>query len=186
VILIRHGQTDWSRVGRHTGWRDIPLNDEGVAQAQALRPWLDTLTINRVLCSPLSRAMRTCDECGRGEGAEIDPDLREWNYGEYEGRTRDEIRAARSGWDIWKDGVVNGETADGVGVRADRVIASLRASASDGLSAVFAHGHFLRILASRWVGVDAGFGKSLFLGTAGVGLLGYEHDNPVLTGWNWS
>jgi probable phosphoglycerate mutase len=182
VVLVRHGATDWSQEGRHTGWTDIALNTDGVAQASTLGPRLARYSFEAVLCSPLQRAVLTCARAGLGDRAQLDPDLREWNYGEYEGRTSEEIRARTPGWTLWKDGVLNGETLDQVAQRADRVVARLRQLRGD--VAVFAHGHLLRVLGVRWIAQPALLAEHLNLTTASVSTLAWEHDWASITLWN--
>jgi broad specificity phosphatase PhoE len=184
VHLARHGETAWSRSGQHTGRTDLPLTADGERNAAALGARLAGIAFARVYTSPLQRATRTCELAGFGAAAERDPDLVEWNYGDYEGLRTAEIVAARPGWDLFRDGCPNGETAADVGVRADRVIARLRAAGGDVL--VFSSAHLLRVLAARWVGLPATGGRLLFLSTASLSELGYEHgrDEPVLRLWN--
>lgn len=161
VHLARHGETAWSRSGQHTGRTDLPLTADGERNAAALGSRLSGIAFARVYTSPLQRATRTCELAGFGAAAERDPDLVEWNYGDYEGLRTAEIVAARPGWDLFRDGCPNGETAADVGVRADRVIARLRAAGGDVL--VFSSAHLLRVLAARWVGLPATGGRLLFL-----------------------
>lgn len=182
LVLLRHGATDWSEARRHTGWTDLSLNASGLAQARALRAPLATYTFSAVFCSPLQRARVTCEVAGYGDVAVLDPDLREWNYGDHEGRTGDEIRADLPGWDLWKDGVSGGETLDDVAARADRFISRLLGLS--GTVAVFAHGHLLRILTSRWIEQDPRLAQFLYLGTAAISTLGYEHNWRAITLWD--
>jgi broad specificity phosphatase PhoE len=182
IVLVRHGETAWSRTGRHTGRTDIPLDPEGEAQARLLGPRLAQWKFAEVLYSPLQRAQRTCELAGMMAAARPDPDIQEWAYGAYEGRTADEIRADRPGWVIWNDGVSGGETLADVGRRADSVIEQVRGVAGD--VALFAHGHFLRILASRWCDLPALAGEALALSAAAVSVLGYEREDPVIWLWN--
>lgn len=184
VYLARHGETAWSRSGRHTGRTDLPLTADGERNAAALGARLAGIAFARVCTSPLQRAARTCELAGFGGVAERDPDLVEWNYGDYEGLRTAEIVAARPGWDLFRDGCPNGESAADVGVRADRVIARLRAAGGNVL--VFSSAHLLRVLAARWVGLPATGGHLLLLTTASLSVLGYEHgrDEPVLRLWN--
>lgn len=182
VVLVRHGQTEWSISGQHTGLTDVPLTDLGRQQADALGEMLGGATFARVLSSPLVRAWETMERAGyAGLGISAD-DAVEWDYGVYEGLRTDDIRQTIPGWSVWTHPIWNGESVDEVGVRADRVIAECLAA--DGPVAVFAHGHFLRILAARWVGRPADGGKNLSLGTATVSTLGWERDNPVIQMWN--
>jgi probable phosphoglycerate mutase len=182
VWLVRHGPTEWSESGRHTGTTDIPLTDDGRAVAQQLAKRLRAQRFACVLTSPLRRARDTCALAGLGAEAVVVDDLREWEYGDYEGLTTAEIRQSRPGWTVWRDGCPGGESADDVGRRADRVVAMLRDV--DGDVAVFAHGHLLRVLAARWVGLDASYGAALGLDTAGLSRLGWEREQPVIRLWN--
>jgi broad specificity phosphatase PhoE len=182
TILIRHGQTDWSRDGMHTGWEDIPLNDVGRAQAAALQPVLETLAPVSVISSPLRRARETCELAGCGEQAVIVDDCREWNYGAYGGLTSAQIHAGTPAWSLWDDGCPEGEDAGAVGARADRVL-SMR-SQMDGPVAIFAHGHFLQILAARWLGFEASCGRYLVLDNAAVSLIGINRGGPAIRMWN--
>jgi probable phosphoglycerate mutase len=181
--LVRHGETEWSRSLRHTGLSDIPLTAAGRAEAAALRPCLQARPFALVLVSPLQRARETCRLAGY-ENALVDPDLREWDYGDYEGRTTPQIQAERPAWSLWTDGVPNGETASQVAARAESVIA--RVLPVDGDVALFAHAHILRVLAARWLGLPPRDGCLFALGTAAVSILGYEHQTPVITRWNLS
>jgi broad specificity phosphatase PhoE len=183
IVLVRHGETAWTRLRKHTGGRtDIPLTDAGRRQAELLRARLAGRPFERVLTSPLSRARETCDLVGFGAQAEVRDDLREWDYGAYDGRTTAEIRAEVPGWDRWRDGYPLGESAADVGRRADRVIAELLELTADGI--VFAHGHLLRVLAARWVETDAAAGARLGLGTCTVSALGFERETRVIWLWN--
>lgn len=182
--LVRHGQTEWSESGRHTGWTDVPLLPFGRAQAEAVGARLakEVPEASLVLTSPLARASETCRLAGYGGGAERCADLVEWNYGEYEGLTTDEIRGGRPGWSLWADGVPGGESAAEVGRRADRVIE--RAKGADGDVLLFSHGHLLRVLASRWVGLPPIGGRLFALGAGAVSVLGWEREAPVVLRWN--
>lgn len=182
VVLVRHGQTEWSVSLQHTGRTDVPLTDEGRRQAEALVEPLSRWHFARVLTSPLSRARETCRLAGLGERAEVVDDLLEWDYGDYEGRTTTDIRAERPGWDLWVDGVVGGETVEEVGRRADRVIEKARHAGGD--VAVFAHGHLLRILGARWANLPAAAGRRLALSTASISVLGWERATAVVERWN--
>jgi probable phosphoglycerate mutase len=182
VILVRHGATDWSTSGRHTGRTDIPLDDEGRAQAKALGERLVEWNFSLVLTSPLQRAQETCALAGLADRARVDADLAEWDYGDYEGLTTEQIRETRPGWTVFEGGVVDGETIDEVGARADRVIARL--AAVDGAVALFSHGHMLRILGARWLGLPAVDGRLLGLDTATLSVLGHEHEARVVRRWN--
>lgn len=186
IVLVRHGETEWSRDGRHTGRTDVPLTVTGQRQAEALAPVLAGWQFTRVLTSPLRRAADTCRLAGLGGSAEVRADLQEWDYGGYEGRTTAAIRSERPGWLLWRDGVpagpTPGERADHVGERVDPLVAELGASQGD--VAVFAHGHVLRVLAARWLGLPAREGRLFALGTAAVSRLGWERETPVIIGWN--
>jgi broad specificity phosphatase PhoE len=182
LVLVRHGETEWSRAGRHTGRTDVPLTDAGRKQAAALGASLRGREFALVLTSPLSRASETCRLAGLGEVAQERADLMEWDYGAYEGLTTPEIREERPGWTLWRDGVPGGETSEEVGARVDRVIAELRAAGGD--AAIFAHGHLLRVLAARWLGLDPGDGRLFALDTATIGVLGYERETAVIRLWN--
>jgi len=182
--LVRHGETEWSLAGRHTGLTDLPLTARGEETARELAGRLRGVSAARVYTSPLRRAARTCTLAGFGDVAETDQDLVEWDYGEYEGLTSREIRARQPGWMLFRDGCAGGETLAGVAARADRVVQRLRGG--DGNALVFSSGHFLRVLAARWLGEDASAGRHFVLGTAAVCALGYDHDRtePVIRLWN--
>ena len=180
IVLARHGETEWSASGKHTSTTDIPLTDRGEAAARRLRERLAGQEFALVLSSPRVRALETARLAGFDP--EIDPDLAEVDYGDYEGRTTAEIREDRPGWSLWTDGSPGGETVAEAGARADRVIA--RALAADGDVALFAHGHILRVLAARWLGLPAERGASLALDTAAVSELGFERETRVITRWN--
>jgi probable phosphoglycerate mutase len=182
--LIRHGETAWSRAGRHTGRTDVPLTPRGELQARLLARRIAARPFALVLTSPLSRARETCRLAGHLDGAAVDPDLQEWDYGRMEGRTTAEIQRELPGWSVWTGPVPGGETPDEVGARADRVIA--RAAAAEGDVALFAHAHVLRVLAARWIGLPATGGRHLALDTASLSVLGHEHGRPVLRSWNES
>ena len=182
IWLIRHGETEWSLTGQHTGWNDIPLTATGEAQARHLGERLAGRQFAAVWTSPLQRARRTCELAGYGEQAIADGDLKEWNYGDYEGRTLADIRCERPGWLVFRDGPLNGETLEEVAVRANRVIA--KASEVKGDVALFAHGHLLRILAACWIRLNPSVGGLLALSTGSISLLGFEHETPVITAWN--
>jgi broad specificity phosphatase PhoE len=184
VYLARHGETAWTLTGQHTGRTDIPLTARGERNAQSLAQRLTGVVFARVLTSPLSRALRTCALAGFGGQAEIDADLQEWDYGQYEGRRTADIRQERPGWDLFRDGCPGGESVEAVGARADRVMARLRGV--EGNVLVFSHGHFLRVLAARWLGLTAGAARHFVLSTAALSILGYEHtrDEPALRLWN--
>ena len=182
IWLMRHGTTAWSMSGRHTGRTDIPLTDEGRAAARRLGEELAQQTFAAVFSSPMQRALETCVLAGLGDVAVVDDDLREWDYGDYEGRTTAEIRSERPDWTIWRDGCPGGETAADVGARADRVVARLREY--DGELAVFGHGHCLRVITARWVGLAPEAGALLALDTATVSRLGWEREQAVVRTWN--
>jgi broad specificity phosphatase PhoE len=182
VVLVRHGETEWSRDGRHTGRTDMPLTGRGREQARQAGRALRGMEFALVLVSPLRRARETLELAGLRGPAEVCDDLREWDYGEFEGRTTPEIRAERPGWSLWRDGVVGGETIEEVGRRADRVVAVLRAAAGD--AAAVAHGHILRVLAARWIELHPSAGSRLQLTTASISMLGHEHDSPTISLWN--
>ncbi|HSO28630.1 MAG TPA: histidine phosphatase family protein [Candidatus Sulfomarinibacteraceae bacterium] len=180
--LVRHGETDWARAGRHTGHSDIPLSDVGRAQAAGLADRLAGLRFSTVLSSPLSRALDTARLAGFGDRAILDPDLREWDYGADEGRTTPEIRAERPGWTIWTHGIRGGEPIAAVSERVDRIIARTRSL--DGDTLCFAHGHVLRVLTARWLGLEPSAGALFALGTATISILGWERETPVIARWN--
>jgi broad specificity phosphatase PhoE len=184
VYLARHGETAWSLSGQHTGRTDLPLTERGEANARALGTRLSGLSFAKVFTSPLQRAVRTCELAGFGEKAEADPDLVEWDYGQYEGRRTVEILEERPDWYLFRDGCPGGETPDQVGARADRVIDRIRAVQGDVL--VFSSAHILRVLAARWLGLEAAGGRYFVLSTATLSLLGYEHNlgEPVIRLWN--
>jgi broad specificity phosphatase PhoE len=182
TVLARHGETEWSRDGRHTGRTDIPLTDNGRRQAEALRPALAHRGFALVLTSPLGRAVETCRLAGLLDQAERTDALLEWDYGDYEGITTREIRERRPEWVLWRDGCPNGEVAADVGARVDTVIERLRTL--DGDAALFAHGHVLRVLAARWIELGPERGQSLKLATGTLSTLGTEHEWPAITQWN--
>jgi len=184
IVIVRHGETQWSRSGRHTGRTDIPLDALGREHATGLRGYLERLSPTLVLTSPLVRASETCELAGFGEVSVVDDDLAEWDYGEYEGRTSAGIRESRPGWTIWADGVPGGESIGDVGRRADRVID--RARSTGGHTLCFAHGHLLRVLAARWVGLPPIGGRMLALDAGSVSVLGWEREVPVVQRWNHS
>ena len=203
--LVRHGETEWSLSGRHTGRTDIPLTAHGRERAVELGKFLAETKFAAVRCSPLRRARETCAIAGYGDVAVVDPGLMEWDYGVYEGRTSQEIQAEIPGWSVWKDAIVGGETVEQVGARADGVIARALASAVGGPRsqnrdlghpttgpetedvvrvALFAHAHILRILAARWIGLEARGGRLFVLGTGSVSVLGWERETRVIERWN--
>jgi broad specificity phosphatase PhoE len=184
VYLARHGETAWSVSGQHTGRTDIPLTARGERNAEGLGQRLSGIPFAKVLTSPLSRARRTCELAGFGAGAEADPDLQEWDYGRYEGRRTVDIRKERPGWYLFSDGCPGGESVEAIGARADRVVARLRSV--EGNALVFSHGHILRVLAARWLGLPAGEARLFLLSTAALSILGYEHalNEPAIRLWN--
>jgi probable phosphoglycerate mutase len=182
VVLIRHGETEWSRSGRHTGRTDIPLTEHGRNQAQELAAQLADRSFALVLTSPLVRAAETCRLAGLAAHALERPELTEWHYGAYEGRTTAEIRNERPGWSIWTDDVPDGETSADLAARIDRVLAEVRAAEGD--VAIVAHGHLLRALAARWLGLEVDAGRFFALDPASLSVLGYERETPVIRTWN--
>jgi broad specificity phosphatase PhoE len=182
VFAIRHGETAWSLSGQHTGTTDLPLTDNGRRLAERMRPVLAAKTFNLVLCSPMRRARETCELAGLGGGAVVEPDLVEWNYGEYEGLTPKQIHEVAPGWLIFRDGCPGGETPEQIGARADRVIA--RSRAVDGNIALFAHGHVLRVFAARWIGLPPSGGQHFLLNTGTLCVLGYYREIPAVRVWN--
>jgi broad specificity phosphatase PhoE len=182
VFVVRHGETEWSAARKHTGSTDVPLTEAGRRQAQGLAAELAGHDFVRVLTSPSSRAVETCRIAGLGDRAEVRDDLREWDYGEYEGVTTTDIRARRPGWRLWRDGCPGGESPGQVGARADRMVAELRKL--DGDAAVFGHGHLLRVLTARWLELPPDRGASFGLDTAALGVLGWERENPAIWLWN--
>jgi broad specificity phosphatase PhoE len=182
VMLVRHGETEWSRTLKHTGRTDVPLTEAGRRQAALLREAVAGRRFERVLTSPLGRAVETCRLAGLGERAERNEALLEWDYGEYEGATTDEIRKGRPSWLLWRDGCPAGETAAEVGARVDPLIAELQAPRGDTI--LFAHGHVLRVLAARWLGLGPESGSLFALSTATLSVLGFEREIAVLKRWN--
>ncbi|HVH82178.1 MAG TPA: histidine phosphatase family protein [Stellaceae bacterium] len=184
IYLARHGETEWSLSGQHTGLTDLPLTPHGEDNARALAPRLAGMNFAKVFTSPLQRAKRTCELAGFGDVAEIMPDLVEWNYGDYEGVKTHDIHKTRPDWQLFRDGCPNGEMPADIGARADRVIARLRAVDGDVLC--FSSGHFLRVLAARWLRLPPGQGTLFLLSTASLSALTYEHnlDEPVIKLWN--
>ncbi len=183
--LIRHGETEWSLSGAHTSRTDIPLTEHGRKRAEELRDYLKGTQFAAVFVSPMQRARETCAIAGLADAALVEQDLKEWDYGIYEGKTTNEIRAQAPGWSVWKNEIVGGETVEHVGERADAVIArSLGAAPTGGKVALFAHAHILRILAARWIGLPAEDGSLLALGTGSVSVLGWEREVRVIESWN--
>jgi probable phosphoglycerate mutase len=189
LILLRHGETEWSSAGRHTGRTDIPLTPAGEAAAAALAPALARRPIRAAFTSPAQRAARTAELAGLAD-AKIDPDLQEWDYGGYEGITTPQIREQRPGWYLWRDGVVPGdaghpgETVEQVGARADAVLARVRPLLAEGDVALVAHAHVLRVLTARWLGLEPAGGRLFRLDTGTLSTLGTEHGEPVMLSWN--
>ena len=182
TVCIRHGETEWSLNGRHTGTTDIPLTDNGRRMAERLGPALAKERFTLVLVSPTQRARETCNLAGLGDQAVVDPDLMEWNYGDYEGLTLAQIREGSAHWMIFRDGCPDGETPEQVAARADRVIARARDAGGD--VALFGHGHLLRVLGARWIGRPAGSGARLLLDTGTICVLGHYQGVPALKAWN--
>ena len=182
VVLVRHGETEWSRAGKHTGSTNVPLTERGQQQARAVGDALKRRRFALALTSPLARAVETCRLAGFGDTAQEREDLREWDYGAYEGRTTAEIRTERPGWSLWRDGAPDGETAAQVGERADRVIAEARSI--DGDVILFAHGHLLRVLTARWLGLEPSAGQLFALDPATMSILGHERETSVIRLWN--
>lgn len=182
VYLVRHGETEWTQSRQHTGLTDIPLTDEGRLQVEWIKPCLADIKLKKVFCSPLKRATETCEITGYLKHAEIDPDLVEWDYGDYEGKTTAEIREIDPKWSIFKKGAPNGESVGDVSTRAQRVISRVRDIPGDVL--IFSSGHFLRVLAAKWLHLPASEAKLFLLSTASLSCLGYERENPVIVRWN--
>lgn len=185
LYLIRHGETEWSLSGKHTSSTDIPLTEKGEQNARLLAERLRSVRFTEVCTSPRLRARQTCELAGFGTRNRIEPDLVEWEYGDYEGLRSSEIQKICPGWNIFRDGCPNGESTAQVSARANRLLAGLRKL--DGKAAVFSHGHFCRVLAARWTGAPLEDGRRLLLSPASVSILAYEHDNPeepVITLWN--
>ena len=184
AYLARHGETAWSLTGQHTGLTDLPLTPRGEQDAGALGQRLRGLQFTKVLSSPLQRALRTCELAGFRPVAEIDPDLVEWNYGEYEGLRTSEILAKREDWDLFRDGCPGGESPSQIRARADRVVKRVRDAGGSAL--IFSSGHILRVLAARWLGLGPDAGRYLMLNTGSVSTLGYEHNlhEPAIRLWN--
>jgi len=184
TYLARHGETAWTISRQHTGMTDLPLTAQGEGEALRLGERLEGLTFAAVLTSPLQRAVRTCELAGFGSMAKVEADLMEWNYGAYEGRTSADIHAERPDWQLFRDGCPGGESPDQIGARADRVVRRVRAI--EGNTLLFSSGHFLRVFAARWLGLDPGAGRYFVLGTASLSVMGYEHDRsePVIRLWD--
>jgi len=196
--LVRHAETEWSRDGRHTSRTDLPLTADGERMARQLAPTMRGRTFARVWSSPLQRARHTCEIVGLGSIMEVDPDLTEWDYGDYEGITSAAIERERPGWDLWRHGCPRGETIDAVRTRADRVLARVLAAMADAESsasshgatigdiALFSHGHFLRAFVGAWLELPASRGRSFGLHADSVSVLGFEHGNRVIWSWDWT
>ena len=185
IYLVRHGQTEWSLSGQHTGRTDLPLTARGEDEARALEPRFRGLAFSHVLASPRQRARQTAALAGLGAAVTVEPDLAEWDYGDYEGQRSAEIRTRRPGWNILRDGCPNGESPAQIAARADRLVASL--SSLTGKVAIFSHGHFGRCLAVRWIGLELAAVQHLLLGTACYGVLGHDPGHPenrVIAQWN--
>lgn len=182
IVLVRHGETEWSASGRHTGRTDVPLTETGKNEAGMLAARLRAWRFGRVLSSPLQRALETCRLAGYGDGAEIREELLEWDYGRYEGRTTAQIREERSGWTIWSGAPPGGESAEDVGARIDPIVVELREARED--VAVFGHGHLLRVLTARWLDLPPMEGRRFVLHTTTVSALGHERETPALLRWN--
>lgn len=182
LVVVRHGETEWSANSRHTSRTDLPLTASGRDRAALLAPLLAKRSFTLVLCSPLRRALETCELAGLRERARLDDDLREWSYGDYEGLTTPQIREQRPGWDLWHDGCPGGESPAQVAARADRVLERVRAAGGDVVA--FAHGHILRVLAARWIELGPEGGARLVLGAGHYGVLGREHAYSALACWN--
>src|SRR5229473_2758523 len=184
IYIARHGETAWTLTGQHTGLTDLPLTPQGECNARGLKDRLKGLVFAKVFTSPLQRARRTCALAGFETVAEVDSDLVEWNYGAYEGRTSADIRAERPDWQLFRDGCPGGESPDQIGARADRVVGRVRAIERNTL--LFSSGHFLRVLAARWLGLEPRAGRYFLLGTASLSAVGYEHDRsePVIRLWD--
>jgi probable phosphoglycerate mutase len=182
IVVVRHGETEWSASGRHTSHTDLPLTDAGRERARALAGRLAGRQFALVLCSPLRRARETCELAGFGDVAELCDDLHEWDYGEYEGLTTPQIRERDPSWSLWRDGCPGGEAPAQVGARADRVLERLRAAGGDALA--FAHGHILRVLTARWLAMEVSAGARFALSAGALGVLGWERETEVLSRWN--
>ena len=182
LVLVRHGETEWSRDLKHTGRTDVPLTEDGRREAERLRSALAGRRFTRVLASPLQRAAETCRLAGLGDRAETTDALLEWDYGDYEGITTKEIRAARPGWFLWRDGCPGGETAADVGARVDPLVEEL--ARLDGDVAIFSHGHVLRVLTARWLTLGPAAGALFALGTGTLSILGFEREVRVIRRWN--
>jgi len=182
IYLIRHGETEWTVSGKHTGRTDIPLTEKGEEQSKALGKFLKGTGFQKVFCSPSTRAKETCRHCGLFAHAQIENDLQEWDYGKYEGITTVEIKKTNPHWSIFAQGAPDGESVADVGHRANRVLGMIRSTPGD--IAVFSSGHFLRVLAARWLDMPANFGERFILSPASLSILGFERDRPAIHLWN--
>jgi broad specificity phosphatase PhoE len=182
VFLVRHGETAWSLSGQHTSLTDLALTERGQEEARLVAPRLAKHKFTKVFCSPMQRAQETCRLTGLSAQAQIDDDLREWNYGQYEGLTTAEIRKQNPNWLLFRDGAPGGESPEQVSARADRMVQKIMATQGD--VAIFAHGHITRVLGVRWIGFDIGAAKGFSLSTASLGTLGFERETPVIQLWN--
>jgi broad specificity phosphatase PhoE len=182
IVLVRHGETEWSLSGQHTSRTDLPLTEPGRERARALAGRLAGRRFALVLCSPLRRARETCELAGLGEAMELCDDLHEWDYGEYEGLTTPQIRERNADWVLWRDGCPGGEKPFQVGERADRALARLRSA--DGDAIAFAHGHILRVVGGRWIAMEPAAGARFALGAGALSVLGFERETEVLRCWN--
>jgi broad specificity phosphatase PhoE len=187
IVLVRHGETEWSASGKHTSYTDLPLLDSGRREAEALAPLLARFAFFLVLSSPMQRALDTCTLAGLGDQVEIDTDLMEWNYGDYEGISTPEIRRTVPGWRVWTHPTPNAETSDAVASRADRVIARCRPINERGEDvSLFGHGHMSRVIAARWLGLPATDGRLFALHAGSLSILGHERETPVIEFWNYA
>jgi broad specificity phosphatase PhoE len=184
IVVVRHGETEWSLNGKHTSGTDLPLTERGRERAARLPQFFADRSFALVMSSPLRRALETCEVAGMRDRAVINDDLREWDYGEYEGLTTPEIRETNPSWNLWTDGCPGGESPDQVSARADRALDALRSGAGDGDAIAFAHGHILRVLGARWIEMDVTAGSRLALSAGAVCEFGFERETPVLTLWN--
>jgi len=182
IFIVRHGQTEWSANGRHTGLTDLPLTEAGRDQSERLPALLGSETSSLVLVSPLRRARETCELAGYGDVAEVTDDLHEWDYGDYEGLTTPQIREQNPDWDLWRDGCPGGESPAEIGARVDRVLERFKGVDGNGLA--FAHGHVLRVLTARWLQMEVAAGARFALAAAGLSVLGHERETEVIERWN--
>jgi probable phosphoglycerate mutase len=182
IVVVRHGETEWSLSGQHTSRTDLPLTDDGRKRAVALADLLSGYSFSLVLSSPLRRALDTCEIAGFGDVVQLDDDLREWDYGEYEGLTTPQIREKRPDWSLWRDGCPGGESPPEVGARADRALARLGSAEGDALA--FAHGHILRVVTARWAEMDVSAGARFKFGAGAIGVLGHERETHAIERWN--